>query len=148
MSGVNNPYRYQYETVAASQTDQVMGATGALGDYLDHCLIIVATAATAVTGTITGLLGGTFTYVQQIGTLTGTGANLTYTPAANYNGADSFTYQVSDSRGGTLVLNKDPAQAARPSGSASISQAATWQPASTNPIGCSKGAPPEKTKAR
>lgn len=39
----------EYETVAASQTDQVMGATGALGDYLDHCTLIVATAATAAT---------------------------------------------------------------------------------------------------
>jgi hypothetical protein len=30
------------------------------------------------------------------GTLTGTGANLTYTPTANYNGADSFTFKVND----------------------------------------------------
>ena len=30
------------------------------------------------------------------GTLTGTGANRTYTPAANYNGADSFTFKVND----------------------------------------------------
>ena len=30
------------------------------------------------------------------GTLTGTAPNLTYTPAANYNGADSFTFLVSD----------------------------------------------------
>lgn len=30
----------QYETVAASQTDQVMGATGAVGDRLDAVLII------------------------------------------------------------------------------------------------------------
>jgi hypothetical protein len=29
-----------YETVAASQTDQVMGATGAVGDYLGGVLII------------------------------------------------------------------------------------------------------------
>ena len=39
----------EYETVAASQTNQAMGATGATGDYLDHCTIIVATAATAAT---------------------------------------------------------------------------------------------------
>lgn len=39
----------EYETVAASQTNQVMGATGAVGDYLDHCTIQVATAATAAT---------------------------------------------------------------------------------------------------
>jgi hypothetical protein len=30
------------------------------------------------------------------GTLTGTGANRTYTPAANYNGPDSFTFTVND----------------------------------------------------
>ncbi len=34
------------------------------------------------------------------GTLTGTAPNLTYTPALNYNGPDSFTYTVSD---GTLT---------------------------------------------
>jgi hypothetical protein len=39
----------EYETVAASQTDQVMGATGGAGDYLDHCTLMVATAATAAT---------------------------------------------------------------------------------------------------
>ena len=30
------------------------------------------------------------------GTLSGTAPNLTYTPAANYNGADSFTFKVND----------------------------------------------------
>lgn len=34
-----------YETVAASQTDQAMGATGAAGDYLDHVTIIPATTS-------------------------------------------------------------------------------------------------------
>jgi hypothetical protein len=33
------------------------------------------------------------------GSLTGTGATRTYTPAANYNGADSFTYRVQSSTG-------------------------------------------------
>jgi hypothetical protein len=35
----------QYETVAASQTAQVLGATGAVGDYLAGVLIIPATTA-------------------------------------------------------------------------------------------------------
>lgn len=33
----------QYETVAASQTDQVMGGAGAAGDYLKAVLIVPAT---------------------------------------------------------------------------------------------------------
>jgi hypothetical protein len=34
---------YEYETVAASQTAQVIGATGAAGDYLKGLLVIPAT---------------------------------------------------------------------------------------------------------
>ena len=39
-----------------------------------------------------------FTVVAQPahGTLSGQGANLTYTPAANFNGADSFTFKTND----------------------------------------------------
>lgn len=37
----------EYETVAAGQTDQVLGATGAAGDYLERLVIVVSTAATA-----------------------------------------------------------------------------------------------------
>lgn len=36
-----------YETVAASQTDQVMGGAGAIGDFLGNLVITVTTAATA-----------------------------------------------------------------------------------------------------
>jgi VCBS repeat-containing protein len=32
------------------------------------------------------------------GTLSGTGANLNYTPAANYNGGDTFTFKVNDGK--------------------------------------------------
>ena len=32
------------------------------------------------------------------GTLSGTSSNVTYTPATNYNGSDSFTFRVSDSK--------------------------------------------------
>jgi uncharacterized protein (TIGR03437 family) len=35
------------------------------------------------------------------GALSGSGASRTYTPTANANGSDSFTYQVSDGKGGT-----------------------------------------------
>jgi len=37
----------EWETVAASQTDQSLGATGATGDYLESLLCVVATAATS-----------------------------------------------------------------------------------------------------
>ena len=56
MSGVQNPYKYQYETVAASATAQVLGGTGAIGDYV-HRLIV--TVGTALTGTVTLLDGST-----------------------------------------------------------------------------------------
>ena len=46
MAGVNSPYRYQYEHVNASQTGQVLGGTGAIGDYLHRLVVTVATAAT------------------------------------------------------------------------------------------------------
>ena len=38
-----------YETVAAGQSDQALGATGAAGDYLEGLVLVVATAATAAT---------------------------------------------------------------------------------------------------
>jgi hypothetical protein len=38
----------EYETVAASQTNQVMGATGAAGDYLSHVIVSPATAGCGV----------------------------------------------------------------------------------------------------
>ena len=60
MSGVNNPYRYQYEHVAVSQTAQVLGTTGAVGDYIHRLVCTVTTAATSnvvvVDGTGTGIL--------------------------------------------------------------------------------------------
>lgn len=39
--------QFDYETVAASQSDQVLGNTGALGDFLHRLICVVATAATA-----------------------------------------------------------------------------------------------------
>lgn len=35
----------EYETVAASQTDQALGATGATGDYLHGLLVVPATTS-------------------------------------------------------------------------------------------------------
>ena len=36
---------YEYETVAASQTDQVLGATGAVGDFLASLIIVPGTTS-------------------------------------------------------------------------------------------------------
>ena len=36
-----------WETVAASQSDQVLGGSGEVGDYLDKLVCVVATAATS-----------------------------------------------------------------------------------------------------
>ena len=47
MSGVQRGYGYQYETVAASQTAQVLGGSGAAGDYLHRLIVTVNTAATS-----------------------------------------------------------------------------------------------------
>ena len=55
----------QYETVAASQTDQVLGATGAAGDLINGILVIPATTAAGAvtlkdnTTAITVFTGGT-----------------------------------------------------------------------------------------
>lgn len=41
-------FPYSYETVAASQTDQVLGTTGAVGDWLEAVLCVVVTAANSL----------------------------------------------------------------------------------------------------
>jgi hypothetical protein len=40
------PFTHSYEEVAASQSDQVMGATGAVGDLLESVIVSVGTSAT------------------------------------------------------------------------------------------------------
>ena len=49
-------------------------------------------------------LGYTIVSAPQNGTLSGTGANLTYTPEADYRGPDSFTFEASDG-----TADSDPA---------------------------------------
>lgn len=56
MSGVNQPFGTFYETVAASQTAQVLGVTGGAGDTLQRLII---TISTALTGTVALLDGAT-----------------------------------------------------------------------------------------
>jgi len=56
----------EYETVAASATDQVLGAVGAVGDYLSHIIIQPATTGA---GTCTVKDGTTVIYTFTTGTL-------------------------------------------------------------------------------
>ena len=44
----------EYETVAASQTAQVLGATGSAGDYIKGVIIVPATAAGGVVTLLDG----------------------------------------------------------------------------------------------
>ena len=88
MSGVSNPYRYYYEHVAVSQTAQVLGGTGAVGDYIHRLVCTVSTAATGnvliVDGTGTGVLthtilpaspgGGIGTYNIELNAVSANGA--------------------------------------------------------------------------
>lgn len=56
----------EYETVAASQTDQVLGATGATGDFLSH---IVIQPTTTGAGTVTVKDNTTVIFTFTTGTL-------------------------------------------------------------------------------
>jgi len=57
----------------------------------------VATALTLTGSDVDGdLLNFVVVGLPQHGTLTGTGANLLYTPALNFNGTDSFTFMAND----------------------------------------------------
>ena len=58
--------RLNYETVAASQTAQTLGATGALGDYLSHVTLQPTTTAA---GTCTILDNTTVIFTFTTGTL-------------------------------------------------------------------------------
>jgi len=57
MTGVRNPMmtvNAMYETVAASQTGQVMGTAGAKGDFIAGILIIPAIAAAGIVTLLDG----------------------------------------------------------------------------------------------
>lgn len=72
---------FEYETVAASATDQILGAAGGIGDYLEGLLCVVATAATsqvqikdgngsAITVLPNAVGAGVGTYYVPVGLLT------------------------------------------------------------------------------
>lgn len=92
-----------YETVAASQADQVMGATGAIGDVLRRLIITVGTAATAAVsikdggGSSIPILpnspgGGIGVYVVELGMVaTGAGWKVTTGAGSTVVAIGSFT---------------------------------------------------------
>jgi len=62
MSGVANPYRYQYEHIAASSSAQVLGGTGAIGDYIHRLVCTVNTALTSTVQIVDGTGAGILTH--------------------------------------------------------------------------------------
>ena len=79
---ISQPYQFQYETVAASQTAQVLGGTGATGDYVHRLVVTVATAATGTVALLDSTTSIPITaantpigvYIVDIGALSQTGA--------------------------------------------------------------------------
>lgn len=82
MSGVNYPYEFAYETVAASQTAQVLGTAGATGDYIHRLIVTVATAATGTVALLDNATSIPITaantpigvYIVDLGMLSASGA--------------------------------------------------------------------------
>ncbi|HXU34381.1 MAG TPA: Ig-like domain-containing protein [Thermoanaerobaculia bacterium] len=76
----------------ASVNDPPVANAGSLSTNEDTASGIVLTGS--------DIEGSALTYTIVVapahGTLSGSGANRVYTPAANYNGADSFTFRVND----------------------------------------------------
>lgn len=99
---VSAQYQLQYETVAVSQTDQVMGATGASGDLLQRVLVMVSTAGANGTCSIKDGAGSAISivpastaigvYVVELGVKSTSGAwKLTTGSAATAIGIGRFT---------------------------------------------------------
>ena len=92
MSGVNNPYRYLYEHVAASSTAQVLGGTGAVGDYLHRIVCTVTTGATGNVVIVDGSGAGILTHtVLPASASLGVGVYNVELNAVSANGAWKIT---------------------------------------------------------
>ena len=88
MSGVMNPYGFAYETVAASQTGQVLGTAGAKGDIIQRIVVNVITAASA---TLTIIDGSTSIVVATGGATVIPGSYSLELGVASQTGAWSIT---------------------------------------------------------
>jgi hypothetical protein len=66
------------------------------------------------------------------GTLSGSGADLTYTPGADYNGSDAFTFKVNDSHSdsnvATVAITVRPVNDAPACAAAVVDPATLWSP--------------------
>ena len=90
MSGVSNPYRYFYEHVAASSTAQVLGGTGAVGDYIHRLVCTVTTSATSAVQIVDGSGAGILTHTV-LPNLSGIGCFNIELNAISANGAWKIT---------------------------------------------------------
>jgi len=86
MSGVNQPFGTFYETVAASQTAQVLGVNGGVGDTL---MRVVVTVSISLTGTVS-LLDGATSY-PLVAASTPIGVYVIEINAVSVNGAWKIT---------------------------------------------------------
>lgn len=89
-----------YETVAASQTDQILGATGAVGDFLGTLVITVGTAATAATS----IKDGNGSSIPVLPNSPGGGVGV-YTVAINARAVNATTpgWKVTTGAGSTVL---------------------------------------------
>ena len=94
MSGIQLPFGTTYETVAASQTAQVLGGTGAIGDTLVRLIVTVNTSATS---TVTILDGSTSIPVMPANTPVGV-----YSIAVEMNSV-SGPWKVTTGAGVTVI---------------------------------------------
>jgi hypothetical protein len=94
------PAAVQYETVAASQTAQVMGASTATtnkGDYLEGLLCVVATAATSTVS----IKDGSDTAINVLPNAVGGGIGSYYIPIGLFSRTGSW--QVTTGAGVSVI---------------------------------------------
>jgi mannose/fructose/N-acetylgalactosamine-specific phosphotransferase system component IID len=91
------PPRTDYETVAASQTNQVCGPVGGTGDVITRLVITVATAATAATS----LKDGSLTAVTVLPNSPGGGIGVYVVDFGEGMRSTSGAWQVTTGAGAT-----------------------------------------------